>query len=77
MFPELQDILTSFKEAFHSVESDTHNGQTFILWDECDTVAEVMGGKAGVSEKIKLKGCLVGPNFDLKKGIDLSHKDSR
>ena len=41
-----------------------------MLWDQV-IATEVMGGNAGVSKALKLRGCLVGPNFDLVEGIDL------
>ena len=42
-----------------------------MLWDQV-IATEVMGGNAGVSKQLRLKGCLVGPNFDLIEGVDLS-----
>ena len=71
-FPALQDFLTCLKATFKSTDSERHNGHILMLWDNVDTVAEVMGGKAGVSTQLRIKGCLIGPNFDLVEGIDLA-----
>ena len=54
--------------------TETHNGHIFMLWDQSDIAAEIMGGKAGVTKDLRLKGCLIGPNFDLVEGVDLSLK---